>query len=75
MTEYGDEPNNAPRQSYDCGEHGSAVFIRQCPKCGGFVKADESIRVRWMNQQISKEPNATCKKCGRVEMIFEGWFE
>ena len=50
-----------------------ATFIPVCPKCGRFVKADESIRVKGMDGNVVSEPNATCKKDGRVEMPFEGW--
>ena len=60
-----------PRWIY---EHG-AQFLRVCPKCGRFVKADKSITFNLRTEQPLKEPNATCKKCGRVEMPFEGWFD
>lgn len=52
---------------------GGATFIPVCPKCGRFVKADPTI---WENDEtISDKPNATCSKCGRVEMPFEGYIE
>jgi len=49
-----------------------AVFIPICKTCGRFVVADEEIKVNGLGQVIH-EPNATCSKCGRVEMPFEGW--
>ena len=49
-----------------------ATFVPVCPKCGRFVKADDFIRVRM--DEIDKKPNATCSKCGRVAMPFEGCY-
>ena len=56
------------RVQYDCG----ATYVRRCPICYRFVKADESIRVNGLDE-IMDEPNATCKQHGRVKMIFEGF--
>ena len=53
---------------------GGAMFVRHCPKCGRFLKADKSIRINGLDDWI-REPNATCSKCGRVEMDFLGWFD
>ena len=39
--------------------------------CGRFVKADKAVRVS--ESGFMPGPNATCKKCGRVEMLFEGF--
>ena len=52
---------------------GGAIFVPVCAKCGRFVKADKTI---FVNDEtgLKKQPNATCKKCGRTEMIFEGFF-
>ena len=50
----------------------SATFIPVCKKCGRFVKADNFINMNGMDQ-FERVPNATCKKCGRIEMIFEGY--
>lgn len=47
------------------GEEIGATFVPVCPHCGRFVKADEVTRVG--------NPNATCSKCGRVTMPFEGF--
>ncbi len=51
---------------------GGATFARVCPVCGCFVKADETIFVNGL-EGIKKQPNATCSKCGRVEMPFAGY--
>lgn len=51
---------------------GGATFVPVCSLCGRFVKADEYIYAHELHG-LSKRPNATCKKCGRVEMLFEGF--
>jgi RNase P subunit RPR2 len=50
--------------------YGDACFERVCPKCGRFVKPDDKARPI----PNSKEANATCSKCGRVIMNFEGYY-
>ena len=62
-----------PYQTYKCGpDYGDAVFIRRCSKCNRFVRADKEI---WIGEEtIRPGPNATCKKCGRTEMDFQGFF-
>ena len=50
-----------------------AVFIRRHKDCGLIVKSDKTIRVNGLGELV-REPNATCKKRGRVEMMFEGFF-
>lgn len=56
------------RVSYESG----AVFVPVCRTCGRFVKADATIMVSdWGG--LKKQPNATCSKCGRTEMLFEGF--
>lgn len=52
---------------------GEATFLPICPKCGGFVKADEGIAV-YFEGSPKPGPNATCKKDGRVEMLFKGYY-
>lgn len=49
-----------------------ATFIRRCSRCNRFVKADKTI---FTNEEtgLKPGPNATCRKCGRVEMIFLGF--
>ncbi len=49
-----------------------AMFVPVCQKCGRFVKADEFVYIHeWHG--LKDQPNATCFKCGRVKMIFEGF--
>ncbi len=48
-----------------------ATFIPVCKKCGRFVKADKEIYAN--DYGLLDAPNATCKKCGRTKMLFEGW--
>jgi len=63
----------ARRISYGATEDSyGAVFIPVCEKCGRFVKADAEIKVN-ESEGLADEPNATCKKCGRVKMLFEGF--
>lgn len=50
----------------------NAVFIPVCSTCGRFVKADKSVAIN-ESVGLKDQPNATCKKCGRVQMIFEGF--
>ncbi len=51
---------------------GGAVFIPKCEKCGKYVKPDKSIKI--ISTGLKDEPNATCSKCGRTKMLFEGFF-
>lgn len=51
------------------GESG-ATFVPKCEKCLRYVKADKSI---WINGAGDIKPNATCSKCGRTSMLFEGY--
>lgn len=52
---------------------GGATFVPKCIKCGRFVKPNEVIRFDGFG--VKDEPNAVCKRCGPVKMIFEGFFE
>ena len=52
---------------------GGAQFVPVCPGCGRFVKADETIFAN--DYGLRPGPNATCSKCGRIEMPFEGFVE
>ena len=47
-----------------------ATFVPVCADCGRFVKAAETVRLS--DAGLMPGPNATCKKCGRVEMLVEG---
>jgi hypothetical protein len=58
------------RVSYD----GSATFVPVCPTCGRFVKSDDFIRCN-DTDGLQPGPNATCSRCGRVEMPFEGFID
>lgn len=60
---------NVRRVVYESG----ATFIPICKKCGQFVKKDETIQINRLGE-LRDVPNATCKKHGRVQMIFEGFF-
>ena len=51
------------------------MFIPVCPKCGRFVKADGTYSFSENSGIDHKKPNATCKKCGRIAMPFDGWDE
>ena len=47
------------------------VFVPKCIKCGQYVKADKIV---WSSGAgLRSGPNATCKKCGRTEMLFQGF--
>lgn len=62
------------RVVYECGEAiGSAQLVPVCAACGRFVKADATIMVSELGG-LSKGPNATCAKCGRTRMRFEGFW-
>lgn len=53
-------------------DFGIAYFVPVCPQCGQFIKADNEIEHNLFG--VITAPNATCSKCGRVAMPFEGWF-
>lgn len=50
-----------------------AVFIRRCPDCSRFVKADESVMIREWDGK-TPDTTATCKVHGRVAMPFLGHY-
>lgn len=58
-----------PTQSY----LGGWIIERVCPKCARFIKLDKFIKFNGLGI-MSPNPNATCKRCGRVraECIEEG---
>lgn len=60
---------NTRRIQYD----GGATFVPVCIKCGRFVKHDATIMVS-EGMGLKDQPNADCSKCGRTEMLFEGFF-
>ena len=51
---------------------GGATFVPVCEMCSRYVKADEIILVNG-SDGLKDQPNATCKKCGRMKMLFEGF--
>ena len=53
---------------------GGALFERTCPLCGRYVKPDETILINGLDEVQPTAPNATCKKHGRVRMLFEGYW-
>lgn len=59
------------RVGYDI-DGDTCYFVPRCPKCGRFVKADETIMVNGLGE-ISPEPNGTCKIHGKVNMPCEGF--
>lgn len=69
---YDDKYEKSPVVKYGWPDDDSPVFYAVCPKCGRFVKADEKTK---KPEYLGNEPNATCKKCGRVQMPFAGWWE
>jgi len=64
---------NTPMQFYDGNSVEVLAFIRLCPNCARFVKPDDTVKINGLGE-VSKEQNATCSKCGRVTMIFDGWW-
>jgi len=65
--------NELPSCCYGPIEGEYAYFTRVCPKCGRFVKADVEMVFNGIGQS-SPAPNATCSRCGRVVMYFEGYY-
>jgi uncharacterized Zn finger protein len=66
------EYENTRRVVYE----GGMQFLPICPNCGRYVKADEKLETlynEWTDESKIESPNATCKKCGRVQMFFEGY--
>jgi len=60
------------RVFYGEWEFGVATFIPVCENCGRFVKADETISFTY-DGPPKDQANATCSKCGRIKMMFEGY--
>ena len=58
---------NTRRVLYSCG----AQFVPVCRKCGRYVKPDDTIQ--YNDYGVRNQPNATCSKCGRTKMLFEGF--
>ena len=68
---------NTAEYSYDgfrritYGKDG-ATFVPVCETCGRFVKADKTVKIGEYSG-LHPGPNATCSKCGRTRMPFEGF--
>jgi ribosomal protein S27AE len=62
-----------PYAWYNTDEEESLMFVRRCPKCGRIVKADKVVTVGGLHSQ-PLDDNATCAKCGRVAMDFQGYY-
>lgn len=79
MSDY-DERRRITYGSHDDDDgFGVAIFIPVCPTCGCFVKADATMSWKYggLDQYIPYvepvEPNGTCKRHGRVAMLWEGF--
>ena len=51
---------------------GQSIFVPVCETCGRFVKADDTVK--FSDNGLHPGENATCSKCGRTHMLFEGFF-
>ena len=65
-----DNYENTPCVIYAPIDGECPVFARVCPKCGRFVNADNKSKIP---EYLGTDTNATCKKCGRVQMPFVDW--
>jgi len=52
-------------------EYGGATFVPVCERCSRYVKPDKLIT--FCRGGLKDQPNATCSKCGRTQMVFEGF--
>lgn len=67
---FDDYGENTPTVAYGPFDSDYAVYYRVCPMCGRYVKADPACR---LPEYLGADANATCKKCGRVQMPFCMW--
>ena len=65
-----DYGEGTPVVSYGPFEGDYHFYFRVCPKCGRFVRPDDTAKIP---EYQGREPNATCKRCGRVQMPFCSW--
>ena len=49
------------------GEEGDIIFVRRCPQCGRFVRADEI--------GVGQNLAGYCKKCGIVKLTCLGYVD
>ena len=61
------EFENTRRIQYENG----ATFVPKCVTCGRFVKPDETVQSN--DSGLRNVCNATCQRCGRTNMYFEGF--
>lgn len=66
--EYTDDSNYI---TYGDGDN-SLMFIRRCPECSRFVKADKEVFSN--GNGLVNTPNAVCSKHGAVQMPFLGFY-
>jgi hypothetical protein len=75
VTAHGFRNEGGPFVRYGGGaephEMDGATFSRTCPTCGRIVKADAEVKFDGQGQPVGN--NATCHRCGRVAMPFEGY--
>ena len=61
------EYENTRRAIYD-----GAYFVPVCSKCSRYVKAPKEMV---FNHEGQPKPNQVdCKKCGKTDMLFEGYY-
>ena len=53
-------------------QYGEAVYARRCPRCARFVRCDDKALLRSESAEIF-QPNATCRRHGRVVTPFLAW--
>ena len=59
--------------SFEFDDLGVAVFNRRCPKCGRWL-AFKNVLECTTGGDSQTTALASCKRCGKVELEFEGWF-
>ena len=53
-----------------CAVYDDAIYIVRCPCCGRFIQAPDYALFPENGPPRAKE---VCRKCGLVDLIFEGW--
>jgi len=56
--------------SLDFGEHGRAMFVRKCPKCGRWIRRDGVFGAL---DERGVWARGRCARCGTVELLFFAW--
>lgn len=65
------EYENTRRVVYENG----ATFVPVCETCHRFVTKTDDVIYASEAGGLSKRHNATCVKCGRTHMVFEGFLD